>query len=107
MLADAFGMKLLPSALSIVWTISAVPSACMSSFTLPLGFSSVSSFSINSDADILLVAEAMALGLRRSHAPIYLDVQIFAGCMFIGAALFLLPMRFKKRIESVMASEKS
>ncbi|KAL7817706.1 MFS general substrate transporter [Trichoderma gracile] len=30
MLADAFGMKLLPSALSIVWTISAVPSACRS-----------------------------------------------------------------------------
>ncbi|KAF3054772.1 putative transporter MCH2 [Trichoderma lentiforme] len=80
MLADAFGMKLLPSALSIVWTISAVPSA---------------------------FAEAMALGLRRSHSPVYLDVQIFAGCMFIGAALFLLPMRFKKRIESVMASEKS
>ncbi|KAL6867945.1 hypothetical protein J3F83DRAFT_738608 [Trichoderma novae-zelandiae] len=31
MLADAFGMKLLPSALSIVWTVSAIPSACRSS----------------------------------------------------------------------------
>ncbi|UKZ80600.1 hypothetical protein TrVFT333_008362 [Trichoderma virens FT-333] len=79
MLADAFGMKLLPSALSIVWTISAIPSA---------------------------FAEAMALGLRRSHSPVYLDVQIFSGCMFLGAALFLLPLRFKKRIESIMVSEK-
>ncbi|ETS06363.1 MFS general substrate transporter [Trichoderma reesei RUT C-30] len=79
MLADAFGMKLLPSALSIVWTISAVPSA---------------------------FAEAMALGLRRPQAPVYLDVQIFSGCMFIGAALFLVPLRFKKRIEAMVLSEK-
>ncbi|KAL7937561.1 major facilitator superfamily domain-containing protein [Trichoderma chlorosporum] len=79
MLADAFGMKLLPSALSIVWTISAVPSA---------------------------FAEAMALGLRRPHSPVYLDVQIFSGCMFIGAALFLLPLRFKKSIESSRVLEK-
>lgn len=28
MLADAFGIKLLPSTLSILWTASAIPSAC-------------------------------------------------------------------------------
>jgi hypothetical protein len=48
----------------------------------------------------------MALGLRRTNAPVYLDVQIFSGCMFIGAALFLLPLRFKKRIERMTSSEK-
>jgi hypothetical protein len=53
-----------------------------------------------------IVAEAMALGLRRPQAPVYLDVQIFSGCMFIGAALFLVPLRFKKRIEAMVLSEK-
>lgn len=49
----------------------------------------------------------MALGLRRTHAPVYLDVQVFSGCVFIGAALFLVPLRFKKRIEGMMSSEKN
>ncbi|KAL6910647.1 major facilitator superfamily domain-containing protein [Trichoderma evansii] len=80
MLADAFGIKLLPSTLSILWTTSAIPSA---------------------------FAEAMALGLRRTHKPEYLHVQIFTGCMFIGAALFLLPLRFQKRIKNFTSSEKN
>ncbi|KAL7946315.1 major facilitator superfamily domain-containing protein [Trichoderma barbatum] len=57
-------------------------------------------------ATCTLVYLAMALGLRRTQAPIYLDVQIFSGCMFIGAALFLVPLRFKTRIESIILSEK-
>ncbi|KAK1245024.1 hypothetical protein MKX08_004653 [Trichoderma sp. CBMAI-0020] len=80
MLADAFGIKLLPSTLSILWTSSAIPSA---------------------------FAEAMALGLRRTHKPVYLDVQIFSGCMFIGAALLLLPLRFRKNIKNLTSSEKN
>ena len=33
------------------------------------------------------VAESIALGLRRSTGDIYLDAQIFTGCMFIGASV--------------------
>lgn len=49
----------------------------------------------------------MALGLRRTHKPAYLDVQAFSGCMFIGAALFLLPLRFKKNMKNLTSSEKN
>ncbi|KAK5994747.1 putative transporter MCH2 [Cladobotryum mycophilum] len=66
-LADTFGTKLLPSVLSIVWTLVSFPSLC---------------------------AEAIALTLRRSNSPVYLDVQVFAGCMFIGSAFVMVILRF-------------
>ncbi len=40
-----------------------------------------------------LVAEAIALKLRRESGAIYLDTQLFTGCMFVCATICLLTLR--------------
>lgn len=42
---------------------------------------------------IHIVAESVALSLRRSTGDIYLDAQIFAGFMFVGASFCTLFLR--------------
>ena len=51
-----------------------------------------------------VVAEALALTMRRSEEPQYLYVQIFTGCVFIVSAVVLgcLPLWNKKGLKSSM-----
>ncbi|KAL9029733.1 MAG: hypothetical protein Q9196_002054 [Gyalolechia fulgens] len=58
--AEVVGLKELPSALSIVWLVLVLPTT---------------------------FAEPIALELRQTTGNIYLHAQIFAGCMYIAAAL--------------------
>jgi hypothetical protein len=58
--AEVVGLKILPSALSIVWLV----------LVLPCTF-----------------AEPIGLQLRTTSGDIYLHAQIFTGFMYIGAAL--------------------
>lgn len=43
-----------------------------------------------------IVAESIALALRRSRGNIYLDAQLFTGFVFIGAAVFAWWLRMWK-----------
>ncbi|KAH7112307.1 major facilitator superfamily domain-containing protein [Dactylonectria estremocensis] len=70
-LVATFGIKRLPSTLSVAWTLISFPTA---------------------------FAEAIALGLRRPHAPVYHNVQIFAGFMFFGGFVCLALLRFLPHI---------
>ncbi|KAF2725361.1 MFS general substrate transporter [Polychaeton citri CBS 116435] len=65
-IAHTMGIDLLAPAFSFLWT-----------------FTAVSTF----------VAEPVALALRRSHLPAYLDAQAFAGCTFLAATIAIVALR--------------
>ncbi|KAH6678425.1 MFS transporter-like protein [Halenospora varia] len=80
--AEVVGIKILPSALSIVWL----------AIVLPCTFS-----------------EPIALELRTTTGDIYLHAQIFTGFMYIGAALcawFLRAWKVKELEEMNLSKEK-
>ncbi|KAF7596882.1 hypothetical protein BBP40_011927 [Aspergillus hancockii] len=66
LLNDVLGIQLLPAALSIMWTVIVLPTT---------------------------FAEPIALELRRPQSPHYLDVQVFSGCIFLGATVAMLALR--------------
>ncbi|KAJ5812448.1 hypothetical protein N7474_008749 [Penicillium riverlandense] len=66
LLNEVLGIRLLPAALSIVWTVIVLPTT---------------------------FAEPIALELRRRRSPYYLDVEVFSGCVFIAGTLCLLALR--------------
>ena len=70
--AEVVGVKILPSALSIMWIVLVIPTT----FSEPIG-----------------------LQLRRSSGDIYLDAQLFAGFMYIGAAICMWFLRAWKVAE--------
>ncbi|KAL8891463.1 MAG: hypothetical protein Q9215_001507 [Flavoplaca cf. flavocitrina] len=78
--AEVVGLKILPSALTIVWIVLVLPTTC---------------------------AEPIALELRRRTGNIYLHAQIFTGLMYIAAALSMWFLRAWKiaEIERVAAVE--
>ncbi|KAL8841718.1 MAG: hypothetical protein Q9176_003113 [Flavoplaca citrina] len=78
--AEVVGLKILPSALTIVWIVLVLPTTC---------------------------AEPIALELRRRTRNIYLHAQIFTGLMYIAAALSMWFLRAWKiaEIERVAAVE--
>ncbi|KAL8902340.1 MAG: hypothetical protein Q9192_000076 [Flavoplaca navasiana] len=78
--AEVVGLKILPSALAIVWIVLVLPTTC---------------------------AEPIALELRRRTGNIYLHAQIFTGLMYIVAALSMWFLRAWKiaEIERVAAVE--
>lgn len=64
--AEVVGLKVLPSALSITWLVLVIPCT----FSEPIG-----------------------LRLRASSGDIYLHAQVYAGCMYIGAAMCMWGVR--------------
>ncbi|KAK8019731.1 hypothetical protein PG990_004869 [Apiospora arundinis] len=64
--AEVVGLQLIPSALSISWLVLVLPST---------------------------FAEVIALGLRKPGPLGYVDVQVFIGVMYLGAAMFSWLMR--------------
>ncbi|KAF7860628.1 hypothetical protein EAF04_008148 [Stromatinia cepivora] len=64
--AEVVGLKVLPSALSITWLILVIPCT---------------------------FSEAIGLKLRASSGDIYLHAQVYAGCMYIGAAMCMWGVR--------------
>ncbi|KAL8854587.1 MAG: hypothetical protein Q9221_000622 [Calogaya cf. arnoldii] len=64
--AEVVGLKVLPSALSIVWLVLVLPTTC---------------------------AEPIALELRQQTGNIYLHAQIFTGLMYIAAAVCMWFLR--------------
>ncbi|KEF56497.1 uncharacterized protein A1O9_06684, partial [Exophiala aquamarina CBS 119918] len=66
LLADVLGLKLLPASLSIVWFTIVVPTT---------------------------FGEPIALKLRRTGAPKYLSVQLFAGFLFLAATICMVVLR--------------
>ena len=83
--ADVAGLSEVPSTLSVVLFCMAVPTTCKSHITM-----SMSTFWLRS---LCVVAEPIGLAMRRSTGDIFLDVQIFAGFMFIGASICNLFLR--------------
>jgi MFS family permease len=77
--AEVVGMRILPSALSIVWVSLILPS---------------------------LFAEPIGLQLKPSTGNIYLNTQVFTGCMYIGAAICMWFLRAWK-ISELRAMEKA
>lgn len=79
--AEVVGLKVLPSALSIVWIV----------LVLPTTFS-----------------EPIALELRTTTGDIYLHAQIFTGFMYIGAAIcmwFLRAWKISELAKQVVTKE--
>ncbi|KAJ8061112.1 hypothetical protein OCU04_010186 [Sclerotinia nivalis] len=64
--AEVVGLKVLPSALSMTWLVLVIPCT----FSEPIG-----------------------LKLRASSGDIYLHAQVYAGCMYIGAAMCMWGVR--------------
>ncbi|THV49012.1 hypothetical protein BGAL_0216g00160 [Botrytis galanthina] len=79
--AEVVGLKVLPSALSIIWLVLVIPCT----FSEPIG-----------------------LKLRASSGDIYLHAQVYAGCMYIGAALCMWGLRAWKikELESLREGER-
>ncbi|KAL8657686.1 MAG: hypothetical protein Q9226_001662 [Calogaya cf. arnoldii] len=77
--AEVVGLKVLPSALSIVWLVLVLPTTC---------------------------AEPIALQLRQQTGNIYLHAQIFTGLMYIAAAVCMWFLRAWKigEIEKIAAA---
>ena len=84
--ADVAGLSEVPSTLSVVLFCMAVPTTCKSYIDVPM--------SVFWLILLCLVAEPIGLAMRRSTGDIYLDVQIFAGFMFIGASICNLFLRY-------------
>lgn len=101
---DVAGLKELPSTLSIVLVLMVFPTTCESTafpsspglvirWTDLKGSSVLELMQRRRLTSISIVAESIALALRRSTGDIYLDAQIFTGFMFIGASLCTLFLR--------------
>ncbi|KAJ5047089.1 uncharacterized protein L3040_002932 [Drepanopeziza brunnea f. sp. 'multigermtubi'] len=77
--AEVVGIKILPTALSIMWLALVLPCT----FSMPIG-----------------------LELRRESGDIFLDAQIYAGCMYLGAVACMLGLRAWKIGELERETEK-
>ena len=95
--AEVVGLKILPSALTIVWIVLVLPTTCKS-------HPWVTRFH---ELILMTGAEPIALELRRRRGNIYLHAQIFTGLMYIAAALSMWFLRAWKiaEIERVAAVE--
>ncbi|KAL9637780.1 MAG: hypothetical protein Q9204_001754, partial [Flavoplaca sp. TL-2023a] len=95
--AEVVGLKILPSALTIVWIVLVLPTTC-NSHPWATRFH---------ELIIMTGAEPIALELRRRTGNIYLHAQIFTGLMYIAAALSMWFLRAWKiaEIERVAAVE--
>ena len=82
--AEVVGLKELPSALSLTWLVLVLPTTCK--------FPNIQNLCSASRAKGA-VSEPIALQLRQSTGNIYLHAQIFAGLMYVAAALCMWAVR--------------
>ena len=95
--AEVVGLKELPSALSIVWLALVLPTTC----------ESLQHFLVWTELMCSTVSEPIALQLRQQTGNIYLHAQIYAGFMYVGAALCMWLLRAWKigELEAIAAYE--